>query len=99
MALTTLEGVHQQVLRYHYDLSGDVLYLRLLGTLDEEVYGEEDPNGFHIMRSYDSDRVVGMTIVGYWRRFGDAPTMPDAASLAAVLEQAAGRLGAPLLAA
>ncbi|MBI2302209.1 MAG: hypothetical protein HYU66_25180 [Armatimonadetes bacterium] len=95
----TLEGVHQNVLRYHYDLSGDVLYLRLLGTLDEEVHGEEDDNGFHILRSYDTERVVGVTIVGYWRRFGNAPVVPDAAALAAVLEQAAAQLGAGLLAA
>ena len=91
MAVTLIEGVHQQVLRYHYDVLSDVLYLRFVETLDEEVYGEEDEQGFHILRTCGADRVAGLTIVGYWRRFGGEQPLLATADLEPVLEEAAGR--------
>lgn len=75
MAVETVEGVWNDLLHYHYDVLGDVLYLRLITRRTDEVYGVEDDDGQHILRSLKDDTVVGMTIVGYWRQFGtdDAP--------------------------
>lgn len=71
MAVDTIEGVLQDVLHYHYDVEADVLYLRLCAAVGQEVYGEEDEHGFHVMRLLTDDRAVGMTVVGFWRQFGD----------------------------
>ncbi|MBI5832882.1 MAG: hypothetical protein HZB16_11330 [Armatimonadetes bacterium] len=84
---------------YHYDVRNDVLYLRLLAHRDDEVYGEEDASGSHVMRLLDDDQVVGLTVVGYWRQYGtggDPLSQPDWQQ---AVERSVAGLGAPLLAA
>lgn len=61
---------------FHYDLTGDVLYLRLTAQRDSEAHGEETDDGFILLRSLTDDRVVGMTVVNWWKRFGQG-TLPD----------------------
>jgi hypothetical protein len=61
---------------FHYDLSGDVLYLRLISARDVAASGEEDDSGLVVLRDQQTDRVVGMTIVNWWKRFG-AGQVPD----------------------
>lgn len=61
---------------FHYDLSNDVLYLRLTSAREVEAYGEEDDSGFIVLRSVAGDRPVGMTIVNWWKRFGEG-SFPD----------------------
>lgn len=42
----TVEGVVGDSLDYHFDMTDDVLYLRLISTQEQEVFGEETPEGF-----------------------------------------------------
>jgi len=64
----TVEGVGGDSLAYHFDVTNDVLYLRLIST--QEVFGEETPEGFLLFRTED-EKIAGMTIIGYWKRFGE----------------------------
>jgi hypothetical protein len=61
---------------FHYDLTGAVLYLRLSNERDTESHWEETDDGFILLRSLSNDRVVGMTVVNWWKRFGQG-TLPD----------------------
>jgi hypothetical protein len=70
-ALGTVEGTVNETLHFHYDISGDVLYIRLLSTMGEDSYSEETPDGYILVRDMATDQPVGMTVVGYWKRFGD----------------------------
>ncbi len=67
--MDTIEGVDNSIW-YHYDLSNDVLYLRLDSKRNQEAYGEETSDGFILLRAADG-AVVGMTVVDYWMRFGN----------------------------
>jgi len=63
---------------FHYDLTGDVLYLRLMAARDAEAYGEEDDAGCVVLRAASDDRPVGLTIVNWWKRFnGTQGALPD----------------------
>lgn len=66
----TVEGVLEDSLAYHFDMTNDVLYLRLVSTQEQEVFGEETPDGFLLFRTED-DKIAGLTVVGYWERFGE----------------------------
>ena len=66
----TIEGTVDDVLWYHYDLAGDVLYLRLSAHRDAPTYAEESDDGFLLLRREDADDVVGITVVNWWKRFG-----------------------------
>ena len=69
-ASDTVEGVVGDILTYHFDITNDVLYLRLVSTQEQEVFGEETPDGFLLFRTED-DKIAGLTIIGYWERFGE----------------------------
>lgn len=72
----TLEGTIDQSLWFHYDLAGDVLYLRLARERDAATVAEETTEGLLLLRGMDDDRVVGLTIVNWWKRFGRG-RLPD----------------------
>ena len=72
----TIEGTVDDVLWYHYDLAGDVLYLRLSAHRDAPTYAEESDDGFLLLRREDADDVVGITVVNWWKRFGQG-NLPD----------------------
>src|SRR5437016_3649732 len=61
---------------FHYDLAGDVLYLRLTREGDTQASGEETDDGFILLRALSDNRVVGMTVVNWWKRF-DQGLLPD----------------------
>ena len=67
----TIEGT-AGLFWFHYDLKGDVLYLRLVSAREVEAYGEEDDAGCVVLRAIGDDRPVGMTVVNWWKRFGGA---------------------------
>jgi hypothetical protein len=76
MAITeSLEG-SAGPLWFHYDLRNDVLYVRRLERREEETHGEESEDGLIILRSLADDAVIGMTVVNWWKRFGQG-TLPD----------------------
>ena len=69
--LDTLEGVVNGSVSYHYDATADVLYLRRAGTLDLLTLGEETDDGLIELRGEQSGELVGITIVSWWKRFGN----------------------------
>ena len=72
----TIEGTVDDVLWYHYDLANDVLYLRLTAHRDAPTYAEESDDGFLLVRREDNDDLVGITVVNWWKRFGQG-NLPD----------------------
>lgn len=92
MATTeSLEG-SAGLLWFHYDLRNDVLYLRVSSKRDVESHGEETPDGVVLMRSIADDSVVGMTVVNWWKRFGQG-VLPDSMNqIVAKIEPWAGRV-------
>ena len=64
-----IEGTVNDTLWYHFDVSNDVLYLQLLSKREQELFGEETPDGFILFRTED-DALAGMTILSWWKRFG-----------------------------
>ena len=71
-----IEGTVDDVLWCHYDLTSDVLYLRLAQDRDASTYAEETDDGFLLLRREDNDAAVGLTIVSWWKRFGTG-ALPD----------------------
>jgi hypothetical protein len=82
----TLQGSLGDSIWFHFDLDNDVLYLRDQATRNEPVFGEEDPDGFTVLRT-DDGKFAGMTIVTYWERFGSGEL--GRASIHAVKERVA----------
>ena len=72
----TLEGTIDNALWFHYDMTGDVLYLRLVRERDTATVAEETPDGFLVIRRENDNRAVGLTIVNWWKRFGKG-ALPD----------------------
>ncbi|MEX2216594.1 MAG: DUF2283 domain-containing protein [Phycisphaeraceae bacterium] len=72
----TIEGTIDQAWWFHYDITNDVLYLRLASQREAQTLGEETPDGFILLRHAESDQPVGMTVVSWWKRFG-AGKLPD----------------------
>ncbi len=66
----TLEGTIDRKLWFHYDLSNDVLYLRFIVDQSAETLSEETPDGLLLLRRADNDKVAGLTIINWWKRFG-----------------------------
>lgn len=80
---------------FHYDLRNDVLYLRLLARWDDEVYGEESDEGLIVLHSSRDDAVGGMTIVNWWKRFGQGQLPDSMSQVVARIEPWAKRSGVP----
>ncbi|KKM19046.1 hypothetical protein LCGC14_1659560 [marine sediment metagenome] len=60
---------------YHYDVSNDVLYLRLDYHRDVPIYAEEDKDGSLLLRQ-DNDDLVGIVVINWWKNFGEG-NLPD----------------------
>jgi hypothetical protein len=71
-----LEGIVDETLRFHYDIFADVLYLRLLRAEDISTYGDLTDDGDILLRDEKSDQPVGLTIISWWKRFGQG-LLPD----------------------
>jgi len=100
MAVDTIAGTVGTVLHYHYDVTGDVLYLRLQDALGLETYGEEDEHGFHLLHALTDDRLVGMTVIGFWRQFGEeSEPLTSTTGWEQKLEDSVSEFGRQLLAA
>jgi hypothetical protein len=91
--IETIEGMLGAV-RFHYDVSGDVLYLRLVAEAEQATVGEETDDGLILLRNQETDRPVGLTIVNWWERFGKGHLPDSLLELNRHIEQAARRLAA-----
>ena len=90
----TIEGTVGDVLWCHYDLANDTLYLRLIADREAATYVEETDEGFLQLKREDNDTVVGLTIVNWWKRYGDGELPDSIRELAEALEPWADKLAA-----
>ena len=75
----TIEGIINETLHFHYDIFADVLYLRQLNADGIATYGDLTDDGDILLRDENTDRVVGLTVVSWWKRFGQG-ALPDSIS-------------------
>lgn len=71
-----IEGIVDNLLRFHYDLFADVLYIRLLSAEGIATYAELTDAGDMLLRDEENDKAVGLTVVSWWKRFGQG-VLPD----------------------
>ena len=64
---------------FHYDVADDVLCVRQASHRDAECVGEETPDGLILLQAAQGGRTVGLTVVNWWKRFGQG-TIPDSIS-------------------
>ncbi len=76
VTIDAIDGIVNGSIRYHYDVADDVLYLRLKEYCDADAVGEESDDGLIELRDGASDRLVGLTVVNWWKRFGRGE-LPD----------------------
>jgi hypothetical protein len=86
VTVDAIEGTVGEALWFHYDVSADVLYLRLLRYRDADVLGEETPDGYFLMRTLEGDEVAGLEVVHWWKRFGDGELPDSMHRLAEIIE-------------
>lgn len=92
LTIDRLDGFVGEGIRYHFDVRSDVMYLRFADSMASESYGEETPDGFIVLRTLAGDDIVGVTVVGYWERFGhgrveDTPVSEVVAGVRQVAER------------
>ena len=75
----TIEGIVDDALRFHYDISSDVLYLRLVADEKHTSYGDLTDEGDILLRDEKTDKPIGLTVVSWWKRFGHG-SLPDSIS-------------------
>ena len=78
---------------FHYDIGGDVLYLRLESERQTQTFADETTEGL-ILRAQDDDRAVGITIVNWWKRFGSGALPDSIQQIGRSIEPWAGRIAA-----
>jgi uncharacterized protein YuzE len=71
-----IEGIVDNLFRFHYDLFADVLYIRLLSAERTKSIGDVTDEGDILLRDEKSDRPIGLTIVSWWKRYGQG-ALPD----------------------
>ena len=76
VAAETLEGLIDQTVWFHYDIPGDVLYLKLEAHRKSPTLGEDTPDDLILFRHAETDEPIGLTIVSWWERFGKG-ALPD----------------------
>ena len=72
----TIEGIIDGTISYHYDVFADVLYLRFLADMETPAIGEENDDGDIELHDEKTGRLIGVTIVSWWKRSGRG-ALPD----------------------
>jgi predicted RNase H-like HicB family nuclease len=72
----TVEGIIDGTVHFHYDVPGDVLYLRLLAATEAATYADVTDEGDFLLRDQTSDRPVGLTVIEWRKRLG-LGSLPD----------------------
>ena len=91
----TLEGIIDNVLHFHYDFFADVLYLRLLSAEDTATYADLTDSGDLLLsrRKPPTARWV-LTVVSWWKRFGQGALPDSIAEIQKHIEPLAKRVAA-----
>jgi predicted RNase H-like HicB family nuclease len=77
----TVEGIIDGTVHFHYDVPGDVLYLRLLAATEAATYADVTDEGDFLLRDQTSDRPVGLTVIEPWaKKVIASAAVPDVAS-------------------
>ncbi|HEX4054798.1 MAG TPA: hypothetical protein VHX86_11085 [Tepidisphaeraceae bacterium] len=71
-----IEGIVDNLFRFHYDIFADVLYIRLLSAEGIATYAELTDGGDMLLRDEKTDNAMGLTVVSWWKRFGHG-ALPD----------------------
>jgi len=79
VTIDTIEGVINGIVSYHYDVFADVLYLRLLTDMETASIGEENDDGNIELHDEKTGRLIGITVVSWWKRYGHG-ALPDSIS-------------------
>ena len=90
----TIEGVVDGSTWFHYDLANDVLYVRLASRREASGVGTETPDGFVLLRDAETDEPIGLTVVNWWKRFGQGQRPDSITELQQLIEPWARRLAA-----
>ncbi|MEK6798870.1 MAG: hypothetical protein AABZ12_07900 [Planctomycetota bacterium] len=90
----TIEGTVDGVLWCHYDVLNDVLYLRLVAERETPTIAEESDDGSLLLRRSDDAKLVGMTVVSWWKRFGRGKLPDSIRALEEAIEPWAKKLAA-----
>jgi len=90
----TVEGVINGTVSYHYDVSADVLYLRLLSGMESPSIGEENDAGDIELHEETTGRLIGITVISWWKRFGQGSLPDSLRELAARIEPLAKSIAA-----
>ncbi len=76
VTIETVEGLINGVVSYHYDVFADVLYLRLRTEMQTPAIGDENDDGDIELHDETAGRLIGVTIISWWKRFGHG-ALPD----------------------
>jgi len=79
ITMNKMEGIIDDTLRFHYGMFADVLYLRFLVAEGTPTFGNLTDDGDILLRDETTNRPVGLTIVSWWKRFGQG-ALPDSIS-------------------
>lgn len=79
---------------FHYDIRADVLYLRFASDRASETSAEENEQGIMVLRRTSDNRAVGITVIGWWKRFGAGSAPDSLRELERSIEPWAGRVAA-----
>jgi hypothetical protein len=88
----TLAGVVDSQVSFHYDLSADVLYLRLVDQSQGSPIGEDTDDDLVLFRDEETDQVVGLDVISWWKRFGEGSQRDSIQELTRRVEPLAQRL-------
>ena len=76
----TIEGIIDGTTHFHYDVTADVLYLRLLSSEGNHTIGDLNDDGDIVLLDQSTHAPVGLTIINWWKRFGEGD-LPDSIEL------------------
>jgi uncharacterized protein YuzE len=90
----TVEGQINGTVSYHYDVFADVLYLRLVSDMQTPSIGEETDGGDIELHEETTGRLIGITVISWWKRFGQGSLPDSLRELAARIEPFARKVAA-----
>ena len=92
--IDTIKGTIGSTVSFHYDVGSDVLYLRRVEHLRTPTIGEMMDDGIIEDRTEDTDELVGLTVVSWWKRIGSGEPPDSLAAIARNVEPLASRVAA-----
>jgi hypothetical protein len=89
-----IEGIVNAAYRFHYDIFADVLYIRLIDAEKTMTIGDLTDDGDILLRDEQTDRVVGVTVVSWWKHFGQGALPDSISAIQSLIESQATRVAA-----